>query len=281
LTAERQGTRAYWALILPPLAVMAVCYFYPLGKFLSLSVTVPRFGFDNFERLLTSPAIWHIMATTGRICIITTLLALIVGYLIAYVMVHVSPQHRTWMLFVVLLSFWLSVLIRAFAWLTLLQSHGVLNTALMGAGFIKDPLPLTRNEFGVIVGMVHYLIPYAVLPIYANMQGIDRRLVPAARGLGASASVAFLRVFVPLTVPGIIAAALLVFIFSLGFFITPALLGGGKTVMIAEYISIQILTVLDWGNAAALATALLATVFLILAAVSRVANLSEIYGIKP
>ena len=260
---------------------MALCYFYPLGKFLSLSLTVPRFGFDNFERLLTSQAIWHIVATTGRICVITTCLALIVGYLIAYAMVHVSAQHRTWMLFVVLLSFWLSVLIRAFAWLTLLQSHGVLNTALIGAGFIKDPLPLIRNEFGVIVGMVHYLIPYAVLPIYANMQGIDRRLVPAARGLGATAGVAFFRVFVPLTVPGIIAAALLVFIFSLGFFITPALLGGGKTVMIAEYISIQILTVLDWGNAAALATTLLATVFLILAGVSRVANLSEIYGIKP
>jgi putative spermidine/putrescine transport system permease protein len=259
---------------------MALCYFYPLGKFLSLSLTVPRFGFDNFGRLLTSPAIWHILATTGRICIITTALALIVGYLIAYVMMHVSAQYRTWMLFIVLLSFWLSVLIRAFAWLTLLQSHGILNTALMGVGFIKDPLPLTRNEFGVIVGMVHYLIPYAVLPIYANMQGIDRRLVPAARGLGATSSVAFLRVFVPLTVPGIIAAALLVFIFSLGFFITPALLGGGKTVMIAEYISIQILTVLDWGNAAALATMLLATVFLILAAVSRFANLSEIYGIK-
>jgi putative spermidine/putrescine transport system permease protein len=271
VTADRQGTRSYWALIVPPLAVMALCYFYPLGKLLSLSLTVPRFGFDNFGRLLTSSAIWHIMATTGRICIITTVLALIVGYLIAYVMMHVSAQHRTWMLFIVLLSFWLSVLIRAFAWLTLLQSHGVLNTALMGAGFIKDPLPLTRNEFGVIVGMVHYLIPYAVLPIYANMQGIDRRLVPAARGLGATASVAFFRVFVPLTVPGI---------FSLGFFITPALLGGGKTVMIAEYISIQILTVLDWGNAAALATVLLATVFLILAGVSRFANLSEIYGIK-
>lgn len=280
MSADRQGTRSYWALIVPPLAVMALCYFYPLGRFLSLSLTVPRFGFDNFGRLLTSPAIWHILVTTGRICIITTALALIVGYLIAYVMMHVSAQYRTWMLFIVLLSFWLSVLIRAFAWLTLLQSHGILNTALMGAGFIKDPLPLTRNEFGVIVGMVHYLIPYAVLPIYANMQGIDRRLVPAARGLGATASVAFFRVFVPLTVPGIIAAALLVFIFSLGFFITPALLGGGKTVMIAEYISIQILTVLNWGNAAALATMLLATVFLILAAVSRFANLSEIYGIK-
>ena len=100
MTADRQGTRSYWALIAPPLLVMALCYFYPLGKLLSLSVTVPKFGLDNFGRLLTSKAIWHILATTGRICIITSALALIVGYLIAYTMMHVSAQYRTWMLFV-------------------------------------------------------------------------------------------------------------------------------------------------------------------------------------
>jgi putative spermidine/putrescine transport system permease protein len=280
VTVDQRAARAYWGLMLLPLGVLTVFYFYPLAKFLSLSVTVPKLGFGNFERLLTSEAIWRILGTTARISAITTLVALVVGYVIAYAMVHVAPRHRTWMLFIVLLSFWLSVMIRAFAWLTLLQSHGVVNTALLELGLIKQPLPLTRNEFGVILGMVHYLIPYAVLPIYANMQGIDARLVPAARGLGASPTLAFLRVFLPLSTPGIVAAGILVFIFALGFYITPALLGGGKTVMIAEYISVQILTALNWGNAAMLATALLAAVLVILAVVSRFASLREIFGVK-
>jgi putative spermidine/putrescine transport system permease protein len=230
--------------------------------------------------LLGSSAIQRILWTTARVCIITTVICLVVGYVIAYAMAHVSPQHHAWMLFIVLMSFWLSVLVRAFAWLTLLQSRGLVNTVLMEWGLIDAPLPLIRNEFGVVLGMVHYMIPYAVLPIYANMTGIDRRLVPAARGLGASSWHAFRRVFLPLTFPGILSAGILVFIFSLGFYITPALLGGGKTVMIAEYISLQILDALNWGVGTALAVTLLVAVVLILATVSRFANLREVFGVK-
>lgn len=272
--------RTYWAFVLVPLAVLACFYFYPLFKVLWLSVTVPAPGFGNYERLLTSEAIQRILLTTLRICLITTAVALVVGYAIAYAMMQARPSTRLWMLFIVLLSFWLSVLVRGFAWITLLQSRGVVNSALMALGVIDSPLPLARNEFGVVLGMVHYLVPYAVLPIWANMQGIDPRLVPAARGLGASRFGAFRRVFLPLSLPGIVSAGILLFIFSLGFYITPALLGGGKTVMIAEYIAVQILDTLNWGVGSMLAGALLLAVIAILVLLSRFANLREVFGAK-
>jgi putative spermidine/putrescine transport system permease protein len=274
------ANRTYWTFILIPLLVLAVFYFFPLFKVLWLSVTVPMPGFGNYERLVESEAIQRIMWTTLRVSVVTTAIALVIGYAIAYAMLQASPDRRLWMLFIVLLSFWLSVLVRAFAWLTLLQSRGLVNAALTGMGLIDEPLPLVRNEFGVVIGMVHYLIPYAVLPIFANMQGIDPRLVPAARGLGAGPLAAFLRVFLPLSLPGIIGAGILIFIFSLGFYITPALLGGGKTVMIAEYISVQILDALNWGTGTMLATTLLVAVLAILALLSRFANLREIFGAK-
>jgi putative spermidine/putrescine transport system permease protein len=279
MQADR-ATRTYWLFILLPLAALAVFYFYPLSKVLWFSVTQPTPGFANYERLLESTAIQGILWTTVRICVITTAIALAVGYAIAYAMLQAPPERRIWMLVIVLLSFWLSVLVRAFAWLTLLQSRGLINTALMQVGLIDSPLPLVRNELGVVIGMVHYLIPYAVLPIFANMQGIDQRLVPAARGLGARPLEAFLRVFLPLSLPGVISAGILLFIFSLGFYITPALLGGGKTVMIAEYISVQIIEALNWGVGTMLATTLLIAVMLLLAVVARFADLRQVFGAK-
>jgi len=163
-------------------------------------------------------------------------------------------------MFVVIASFWISALIRAYAWVAILQPNGLINQALIGLGLIEQPLALVRNELGVIIGMVHYMLPYAVLPIYANMSGIDQRLMAAARALGASRLRSFFWVFLPLSLPGLAGAGILVLIFSLGFYITPAILGGGKVVMIAEYISIQISETLRWGLAATLATVLVAAV---------------------
>lgn len=280
MTGTDPTARTYWLLVLAPLAALAVFYLYPLSKVLWLSVTVPTVGLDNFGTLLTSGAVQRILLTTLRICVITTGLALAIGYLIAYAALHARPRHGELMLMIVLLCFWLSVLIRAFAWLMLLQSRGVVNGVLMEWGVIASPLQLVRNELGVVIGMVHYMVPYAVLPLYANMKGIDARLVPAARGLGASRWQAFRRVYFPMSLPGLAAAGILVFIFSLGFYVTPALLGGGKTVMIAEYIALQITDTLNWGLATMLATTLLLSVLLILVAASRVVDLRQVFGVK-
>lgn len=276
----RSRFNRYWLLVLPLVAVLLVFFIYPVGQVLWISVTDPQPGLQNYETLLTNEAVHRILWTTLRICMLTTAITLLCGYAIAYAMVQVSDRHRTWMMLFVLVPFWVSVLVRAFAWVTLLRGNGLINTGLEAIGAIDAPIPMVRNEFGVVVGMVHFMIPYAVLPLYANMRGIDPRVVPAARGLGAGAFEAFWRVFLPLSVPGIAAAALLVFIFSLGFFVTPAILGGGKTVMIAEYISIQIQQTVRWGLGTMLASVLLATVFLLLAAMSRVVSLRDLFGAK-
>ncbi|MBV8653575.1 MAG: ABC transporter permease, partial [Alphaproteobacteria bacterium] len=263
---------------MPALVLILVLYVGPLLKILGLSFTDPSPGLQNYRLLLTSGAIQRILLTTVRICALTTVLTLAGGYLIAYALVHANERLRQWMLFCVLLPFWLSVLVRSFAWVMLLRQEGVVNSVLLGLGLIGQPLTLVRNEFGVIVGMIHYMLPYAILPLYTSMQGIDQRLVAAARGLGAGPFDAFRRVFLPLSLPGLIGAGVLVFVFSLGFYITPAILGGGKTVMIAEYIAANILDNIRWGLATMLATVLLATVFLLLGLMWRVVDLRKMLG---
>jgi len=277
---EDRTARIYWLLLAAPMFLLALFYFYPLTKVLWLSVTVPTPGLGNFAKLYTSDAIRHIVATTARLSALTTIISLLLGYAVAYAALHVRSRHAEILLFFVLLCFWLSVLIRAFAWLTLLQNRGLVNTLLLDWRVIDAPLALVRNEFGVVLGMVHYMIPYAVLPLYANMKGIDARLVPAARGLGASPLEAFLGVYLPMCVPGILSAGILVFVFSLGFYVTPALLGGGKTIMIAEFIAVQITDTLNWGLGTMLATALLLTVFALLASLAFFVDLRKVFGVR-
>jgi len=268
----------YWLLVIPALAAMLAFYFFPLARVLWISVTEPRPGLDNYALLLTSASVHRMLLVTARLCVITTIVTLLLGYVVAYAMAHARGRQLRWLTFFVLLPLWVSVLVRAFAWVTLLRGNGLVNQSLLALGIIGEPLALVRNELGVAVGMIHYMIPFAVLPLYANMQGIDLRLVAAARGLGASPRQAFLRVFLPLSLPGLVGAGVLVFIFSLGFYVTPAILGGGRVFMIAEYIGVQILTVLRWGLGAMLATTLLAGVLLLMAALGRLVNMKKLFG---
>ena len=272
--------RVYWWLIAPAVLLMLVFYIYPLIQVLWISVTDPVPGFGNYSELIDRSLIHRIWMTTIRVCVITTVITVVCGYIVAYAMAQVGERQRTWMMFCVLLTFWLSVLIRAFAWVMLLRTQGLINTGLQELGIIDKPLALVRNEFGVIVGMVHFMLPLAVLPIYSNMTGIQSRLVSAARGLGASPWVAFKDVYLPLSKPGLISATILVFVFSLGFFITPALLGGGKVVMISEYIQVSFEETLRWGQATMLASTLLFSVFLSLALVARFVDLKKVFGAR-
>ncbi len=268
----------YWLLVIPALAAMLAFYFFPLARVLWISVTEPRPGLDNYALLLTSASVHRMLLVTARLCVITTIVTLMLGYVVAYAMAHARGRQLRWLTFFVLLPLWVSVLVRAFAWVTLLRGNGLVNQGLLALGVIGEPLALVRNELGVAVGMIHYMIPFAVLPLYANMQGIDLKLVAAARGLGASPRQAFLRVFLPLSLPGLVGAGVLVFIFSLGFYVTPAILGGGRVFMIAEYIGVQILNVLRWGLGAMLATTLLAGVLLLMAALGRLVNMKKLFG---
>ncbi len=270
----------YLALVAPAAALLVFAYILPVLGILVLSVTDPEPGLGNYERLLSSDTIHRVLWNTARISVITTALSLLGGYLLAYAMVNVGPQVRGALLFAVMVPFWLSVLVRAFSFVMLLRREGPVNGMLLAAGIVSEPLQLSRNEFGVAVAMVHYMLPYAVLPMLAGMLGTDRRLVAAARGLGAGVFATFLRVELPLSLPGILAAAILVFVFSLGFYVTPAIMGGGRLILLAEYISFNVLQNVRWGLATMLAASLLLFVFLALGLLSRIAGLDKLFGAK-
>jgi putative spermidine/putrescine transport system permease protein len=253
--------------------LLTLAYLIPLCGVLVISVSEPRAGLDNYFLALGSPAIGRIALNTARICGLTTLIAVLVGYALAYAATNVTGLWRNAIFMCILVPLWTSVLVRTFAWLIILGERGPLNAGLVGSGFLEEPLSLMHSETGVVIGMVHYLLPYAVLTILAGMQGIDHRIVLAARGLGAGPTRAFLRIYLPLTLPGVLAATALVFVLSLGFYATPIILGGGRVVLIGEYISTQILQIARWGLGTALASMLLVAVLAILGVAARMIDL--------
>lgn len=273
-------SRAYrWFLALA-LILLACGYLLPLGQVLWISVTDPVPGLGNYALLVSNAPIARVLRTTARICAVTTLVTLVLGYVVAYVLTQAPARQQRLMLACVLLPLWVSVLARTFAWMALLRREGVLNTWLLQAGLIDQPLPLMWNEFGVAVGMVHYMLPFAILPMATQMGSLDPSLIAAARGMGASRFQAFRRVFLPLSLPGVLGAGVLVLIFSLGFYVTPVLLGGGRVMMVAEYVSLQIHELLRWGVGTMLATTLVAVIGLLLFALSRVVNLRQLIGAR-
>jgi len=277
-TAAVAPRSLYLGLTVPALLLLCAFFALPMVQMLWLSVTEPRFGLENYAELVTNPLISRIWLTTLRVCSVTTAVSVMLGYAVAFAMTRVGPRHQATMLFCIIVTFSFSILVRGFAFVVVLRGNGMLNDGLTQLGIITQPLQLVRNETGVLIGMVHYGLPVAILPIYSNMRGIERRVVDAARGLGASTLQWFRLVYLPLTRPGVVSAAILVFIYSLGFFIIPAMLGGGRVVMIAEYIRVGFEETLRWGHATMLATTLLAAVLVILVVLARVVDLRKVFG---
>lgn len=265
-----------WGLLIVPLLVFLVVVFVaPLAMLIVKSVTDPTLGLDNYRQIFAESLYLKILTNTFVIALSVTAVTLLLAYPYAYLMTLATPVWRTVLLLLVLVPFWTSVLVRSFALVLLLRDTGVLNTIAQDIGLITEPLPIMRTMKGVIFGMVQVALPFAVLPIYATMRNIDTRLTKAAQGLGDRPSGAFWRVFVPLSMPGVAAGVLLTFIQALGYYITPAMLGGPKDTMIGELIVQQVSTVLQFGFASALAVLLLGTTFVLLAIAGRFMNLER------
>ena len=248
----------------PAAIYLAIIYVFPVVRILILSLFDPGFTLEHYRRLIEVPIYRNVMLNTVEISISVSLLCLLLAYPAAYLLVTIRPQISRVLVLAVMVPFFTSALVRNYAWIFLLGSHGVVNSTFMRLGLIATPLPLIFNRAGVLIGMVNVLLPYTILVLLSVMRGIRRDLQPAAESLLASPFTAFRRVFLPLSMPGVGASFLLVFVLALAFFITPAMLGGPREVMISNIIG-NVTAALDWGFASALATVLLAVSLVVIA----------------
>jgi ABC-type spermidine/putrescine transport system permease subunit I len=275
---RRPGRWEVTLLLLPALAWLAGLFLFPIARLFYLSLFGPGLTLRHYAKLVTEPAYLRILLNTFEISVTVTLLALLLGYPVAFLLATARPRAAALMLACVMLPLWTSVLVRTYAWMVLLGRRGVVNEALAALGLLGDPLPFLYNRMGVTIGMVHVLLPFMILPLYSVMRGIDVELLKAAQNLGANRRQSFLRVYLPLSLPGIGAGCLLVFVTALGFFITPALLGGRGDMMISMLIETQVRELLNWELASALAVALLAFTAAVLAVYQRWLGLDRLWG---
>jgi ABC-type spermidine/putrescine transport system permease subunit I len=252
-----------WPLLLPLMVLYGAMVLLPLGITLYLSAAD---GGAHYVAVLQSRLLLRVAQNTAVISLITTVVALLLGYLLAAALWRARPAQRNLLLAFILLPFWTGVLIKNFAWASLLQDNGVVNALLMALGVTDHPLTLLHTRFAVIVGMVHYVLPYAVFPIFTALRAIDPLLERAARSLGAAPRGVIWWVILPLIVPGISNAALLVFIVSCGFFITPVILGAPSDMMIANLIDYYVHDLVDFNAAAALSLLILAAIAVLIVA---------------
>jgi ABC-type spermidine/putrescine transport system permease subunit I len=253
--ARRQGIQNSRWLLVPGLLFIAVLFMLPLGRMLELSIFDPGFTLAHYAEFFETPVYVRVMLNTVLLAVNVSLICLVLGYPVAYAINSTSPRVRRLFLVPVMLPYLTSLMVRTYAWMALLGTTGVVNQFL--SLFAVGPFKLMNNSVGVYVGMVHVLLPLMILPVSNTMQNIDMRLVHAAEGLGATPFQAFIRVFIPLSLPGVAAGVCLVFIISLGFFVTPALLGALENMTVSMLIENQVGVALNWGFAAAIGVILL------------------------
>ena len=268
----------FFGLTLPYLLMVTALIVIPVGWLFYLSF-IGRDGslsFENYERMMKSKAYIRIFLTTFKISILTTIICAAIGYPLAYFMSQLSRKWANICMIGVRIPFWTSLLVRTYAWLVLLQKKGLLNNMAIEMGLISEPIKIVHNTTGTLIGMVHIMLPFLILPLYANMRAIDKDALKAASSLGATPTRAFWTVFFPLSLPGLLAGLLIVFVLCLGFYVTPAILGGGRVIMAAMKISSNIELYFSWGAASALGVVLLVVTGIILFIASKLVSMDQL-----
>ncbi|WP_066255478.1 ABC transporter permease [Neobacillus drentensis] len=259
-------TGLQWLLLFVPFGYIFILMFFSMADFFKLSFfDEDGFTLEYISHIFSTDVYLKVLWLTLKISFLVTVFSLIFAYPLAYMLV--STKSNLWKKIIfsaVLIPFWISLLVRTFSWTILLRKNGVINTILLDLGIIDHPLELIYNTTGVVIAMTHILLPYMVLSLYSVMAGIDQRLLQAAQGMGARPWKAFIQVFFPLSIPGLLSGSLLVFVMGIGYFITPALLGGTNTTMISMLIESNINTTLNWHMASALALVLFVTTLILL-----------------
>lgn len=275
---QRRQLIRWWLLLTPSLIFLIIFYAYPISRILLLSFFDPSFTFEHYIHFFSSKAYSNVLINTFKMAISVTIICVMLGYPVAYLLSNIPTRVSNLLMIFVILPFFTAILVRTYAWMVILGRNGLINQFLIGWGIISSPLKLMHNLFGVYVGMVHILLPFMILPIYSVMVSIDRSLLRAAEILGASPFRVFLYIFFPLSLPGVGGGCLLVFIIALGFFITPALLGGISDVMISMFIETQVNQLLNWGFASAMAVLLLAVTLIVFAIYNRFFGVDKMIG---
>jgi len=269
-------------LMLPALAVLVLMFLLPLALFFVRSFTefegTTAEFIDQGRDLLWSQAYLTALGTTNWISLIVTVTTLLIGYPIAYYLTTATSVGVRIVVLSIVLPYFTSIIVRTFSWMVLLGDHGLVNDVLLATGLIGAPLSLMYNRLGVLIGMSYVLLPYMVLTLYAAMRAIDPALLRAATGLGAGGFYTFRRVYFPLSLHGVLSGALIVYILSIGFFITPALMGGQHDIMIAMLIDRALEVAVDWPSAALMSLTLLVVTLALYAVYYRVTDIRRLIG---
>jgi putative spermidine/putrescine transport system permease protein/spermidine/putrescine transport system permease protein len=265
---------ALFSLSLPALLLITITMALPVAWLFGLSFVADdgSLTLEHYRRMLEQPSYGRTFVVTFEISLLTTAICIVLGYPLAYVMSQLPSRAANLCMIAVLLPFWTSLLVRTYAWLVLLQRNGLINTWGIKLGLWDAPLALVNNLNGTLIGMVHIMLPFLVLPLLGSMRAIDGSLLKAAANLGATPTVAFRSVFLPLSLPGLYAGSLIVFILCLGFYVTPAVLGGGKVIMVSNRIANDIELFFNWGAASALGVVLLVLTIALLAIAMRLSG---------
>jgi putative spermidine/putrescine transport system permease protein len=254
---RRFGRGTGFAAALPVTVLLVAFFVFPVVALLLRSVTEPELGLQNYAALFATATYARVLSNTFLVAAVVTGVTLVLAYPVAWLLAIMPSRWAAVLFAVILLSMWTNLLARTYAWMVLLQRTGVINRTLIELGLIDTPLTLVNNLVGVTIGMVYIMLPFMILPIYATIRAVDPATLQAAALCGASNWQAFRRVLLPLTLPGIASGALMVFVMSLGYFVTPALLGGTANMMLAELIAQLVQSLLNWGLAGAAAFVLL------------------------
>jgi len=277
--ARRKEGRLFFNLSLPSLITILIVVFIPVFWLSSLSFfdRAGDFSWENYERIFQSQLYIKTFIVTLKISFITLFFCILLGYPLCYWLSQLPNRLASILMIFVLLPFWTSILVRTYAWLVILQRNGIINDTLLSIGWIDEPLQLAHNLTGSIIGMVHILLPFFILPLFASMRSIDNNFIRAAISLGSTPRGAFWRVFFKMSLPGFFAGTVLVFVLALGTYVTPALLGGGKIQMLAQRIDSTIMLYSNWGAASALGVVLLILAFAIIWIFNRAFGIDKLF----
>lgn len=257
-------------ILLPSILLLLGVFLYPLLSIGARSFSDPEFGFSHYIALWNDEISVVVLLRTIKVSAIVAVVTLLLAFPYAYTMTLVSPRTRNILMIIALLPFWTSVIARNFAWVLLLQRGGPVEAAFSWIGV--DNMVLLRTSTGVTIAMAQVLLPYMVLPLYGNLRSIDRRLLDAATSMGSPRWRAFIDIYLPLSLPGMLAGLSLVFVMALGFYVTPAILGSPQESLLSQLIATRVDTLLDFGGAGALAVIVLLITVLIMGFVSKLSG---------